>query len=359
MRRRVFGVVAVLLVMIFLCCCPITVAAQTSSDLAATSSSSTPPTANHFDFFSGSWIGSLLSEDSWLADFFSGGWLTDLFNQATTLARNVITGNISVLDELVENELFRGAAGVSFINGSAIVSAIFPISMVIGLLLMMILWCINMAKKAMQLELSEGKKVLEATLPLLFGLIFMPISYGIFELIQTLSNLITFMLIRTTNASVAAEVVRIANLYLTELAAGNPMNLISALFQRLTNNIFGGNLALIILEVVLLVVVIVSVSIRYIKLAIYQGTAPAFIGLSVNDDSKHYLRNFVTVYIETAIQLPIIALLYGAYQIAMIGYLNPEFSVVPNGQQFFGSIIMIVFIIMIIKSDKIFAKVFH
>lgn len=108
-------------------------------------------------------------------------------------------------------------------------------------------------------------------------------------------------------------------------------------------------------------IMLFSLGIRIIKLTIYQGFAPLFIAAGANQDTKRFCINFLASYILLSLQLVVMTVVYAMFRTSFAAYLASAASITTFSWKgfFTGGIFMIIYAVIMVKSDRLFDKVLH
>ena len=253
----------------------------------------------------------------------------------------------------VENTL-RDSGNFPFIDGSAVVGAIANVMLPIGLLVFLICWSLQVMRSGLELELYEVKHFIKMGMEFIAGLLLVTIAPQICKLITAISD----------NMASSIHYADIAEtLPSTDIGDfASKIPIIGVLVQWINflwslPSIFMYNMIVMITAGIMLF----SLGIRIIKLTIYQGFAPLFIAAWANQDTKRFCINFLASYILLSLQLVVMTVVYAMFRTSFAAYLASAASITSFSWKgfFTGGIFMIIYAVIMVKSDRLFDKVLH
>ena len=259
----------------------------------------------------------------------------------------------------VENTL-RDSGNFPFIDGAAVVSAITRVMLPVGLLVFLICWGLQVMRSGLELELYETKHFIKMGMEFIAGLLLVTIAPQICQLITAISDNMAAELLDTVNIGYADIANTLPKTDIGDYASNVPI--IGVLVQWI-NFLWSIPNVLLYNTIVLISagIMLFSLGIRVIKLTIYQGFAPLFIATGVNQDTKRFCINFLAAYVLLSLQLVVMTVVYAMFRVSFSAYLASangltEFS----WKGFFpGGIFMIIYAVIMVKSDRLFDKVLH
>lgn len=259
----------------------------------------------------------------------------------------------------VENTL-RDSGNFPFIDGSAVVGAIANVMLPIGLLVFLICWSLQVMRSGLELELYEVKHFIKMGMEFIAGLLLVTIAPQICRLITAISDNMASSLLDTVSIHYADIVGTLPSTDIGDFASNIPI--IGVLVQWINflwslPSIFMYNMIVMITAGIMLF----SLGIRIIKLTIYQGFAPLFIAAGANQDTKRFCINFLASYILLSLQLVVMTVVYAMFRTSFAAYLASAASITTFSWKgfFTGGIFMIIYAVIMVKSDRLFDKVLH
>lgn len=259
----------------------------------------------------------------------------------------------------VENTL-RDSGNFPFIDGSAVVGAIANVMLPIGLLVFLICWSLQVMRSGLELELYEVKHFIKMGMEFIAGLLLVTIAPQICKLITAISDNMASSLLDTVSIHYADIAETLPSTDIGDFASKIPI--IGVLVQWINflwslPSIFMYNMIVMITAGIMLF----SLGIRIIKLTIYQGFAPLFIAAGANQDTKRFCINFLASYILLSLQLVVMTVVYAMFRTSFAAYLASATSITSFSWKgfFTGGIFMIIYAVIMVKSDRLFDKVLH
>ena len=259
----------------------------------------------------------------------------------------------------VENTL-RDSGNFPFIDGSAVVGAIANVMLPIGLLVFLICWSLQVMRSGLELELYEVKQFIKMGMEVIAGLRLVTIAPQICKLITAISDNMASSLLDTVSIHYADIAGTLPSTDIGDFASNIPI--IGVLVQWINflwslPSIFMYNMIVMITAGIMLF----SLGIRIIKLTIYQGFAPLFIAAGANQDTKRFCINFLASYILLSLQLVVMTVVYAMFRTSFAAYLASAASITTFSWKgfFTGGIFMIIYAVIMVKSDRLFDKVLH
>lgn len=259
----------------------------------------------------------------------------------------------------VENTL-RDSGNFPFIDGSAVVGAIANVMLPIGLLVFLICWSLQVMRSGLELELYEVKHFIKMGMEFIAGLLLVTIAPQICRLITAISDNMASSLLDTVSIHYADIAETLPSTDIGDFASKIPI--IGVLVQWINflwslPSIFMYNMIVMITAGIMLF----SLGIRIIKLTIYQGFAPLFIAAGANQDTKRFCINFLASYILLSLQLVVMTVVYAMFRTSFAAYLASAASITTFSWKgfFTGGIFMIIYAVIMVKSDRLFDKVLH
>lgn len=259
----------------------------------------------------------------------------------------------------VENTL-RDSGNFPFIDGSAVVGAIANVMLPIGLLVFLICWSLQVMRSGLELELYEVKHFIKMGMEFIAGLLLVTIAPQICKLITAISDNMASSLLDTVSIHYADIAETLPSTDIGDFASKIPI--IGVLVQWINflwslPSIFMYNMIVMITAGIMLF----SLGIRIIKLTIYQGFAPLFIAAGANQDTKRFCINFLASYILLSLQLVVMTVVYAMFRTSFAAYLASATSITTFSWKgfFTGGIFMIIYAVIMVKSDRLFDKVLH
>lgn len=259
----------------------------------------------------------------------------------------------------VENTL-RDSGNFPFIDGSAVVGAIANVMLPIGLLVFLIYWSLQVMRSGLELELYEVKHFIKMGMEFIAGLLLVTIAPQICKLITAISDNMASSLLDTVSIHYADIAETLPSTDIGDFASKIPI--IGVLVQWINflwslPSIFMYNMIVMITAGIMLF----SLGIRIIKLTIYQGFAPLFIAAGANQDTKRFCINFLASYILLSLQLVVMTVVYAMFRTSFAAYLASATSITSFSWKgfFTGGIFMIIYAVIMVKSDRLFDKVLH
>ena len=305
-------------------------------------------------------------DGGWGIDFsFLTDWMEDWFPETEVENPELVDEQVSEITEsaslgfeVIKSFLLGTEENYVFINGPAITELLASTFLPMGYLVFLICWAVGLAQGAVSLELWETNRNawLRALITLVAGILLLGISTQILQLLNTIAQNMTAEVITNTELNLDAIAPKSS---IEEFKSDVPivgfiiqwMNYISWSLPILCYNVF---------VLVCSLIMAVSLGIRVIKLAIYQGVAPVFFGLAASKETSSYFRNFIAQYCAICFQLVITAVIFSAFQVTYVSHLAT--ISVDNFQWssfMMGGIVMLVYCVMMVKADRLFDRVFR
>ena len=259
----------------------------------------------------------------------------------------------------VENTL-RDSGNFPFIDGAAVVSAITRVMLPVGLLVFLICWGLQVMRSGLELELYETKHFIKMGMEFIAGLLLVTIAPQICQLITAISDNMAAELLDTVNIGYADIANTLPKTDIGDYASNVPI--IGVLVQWI-NFLWSIPNVLLYNTIVLISagIMLFSLGIRVIKLTIYQGFAPLFIATGVNQDTKRFCINFLAAYVLLSLQLVVMTVVYAMFRVSFSAYLASASGLTEFSWKgfFTGGIFMIIYAVIMVKSDRLFDKVLH
>lgn len=282
----------------------------------------------------------------------------------STVYTNIQHMNVELAISMLKAAILGSDEFYGYLSASTISSVLYTVFFPIGLLVMFISTAISFGQKAIDGSLFDeangGKKaIIHEVVRLFSSIFFVMIGKKILELIDALVQIFTISMFEFDVQSFFDYSNAIANSGESYEASSIPIigffiNLINGAMARYQTNfiLFLVNLCMVVITIVL--------GIRIIKLAVFQGFSPVFFGMSAGEETRVYTKNFLVQYCVISAQILVISALVTALQTAIAGIYSAYSSgTLQFGLALTGGIIMLVFTIMIFKSDKLFERVLH
>lgn len=269
-----------------------------------------------------------------------------------------VTESASIGFEAVKYFLLGTENNYLFINGPGITKVLADVFLPIGYLVFLICWSISVAQNAMTLELWDVSRgaFLRVLVALLAGILLMGISTQILQLLDQVARSLTADIITNTEINLDAITPKSS---IEDYASDIPIigwiiQIINWIFHLVPTLFY--NLAVIVCSLIMAV----SLGIRVIKLAIYQGVAPVFFGLVGSRSTAHYFQNFMAQYCAICFQLVITAAIFSAFQVSYAAHLaTTSVGNFKLSSFMMGGLVMLIYCIMMVKSDRLFDRVFR
>jgi len=230
----------------------------------------------------------------------------------------------------------------------------------IGLLVFLICWSLQVMRSGLELELYEVKHFIKMGMEFIAGLLLVTIAPQICKLITAISDNMASSLLDTVSIHYADIAETLPSTDIGDFASKIPI--IGVLVQWINflwslPSIFMYNMIVMITAGIMLF----SLGIRIIKLTIYQGFAPLFIAAGANQDTKRFCINFLASYILLSLQLVVMTVVYAMFRTSFAAYLASAASITTFSWKgfFTGGIFMIIYAVIMVKSDRLFDKVLH
>lgn len=259
----------------------------------------------------------------------------------------------------VENTL-RDSGNFPFIDGAAVVSAITRVMLPVGLLVFLICWGLQVMRSGLELELYETKHFIKMGMEFIAGLLLVTIAPQICQFITAISDNMAAELLDTVNIGYADIANTLPKTDIGDYASNVPI--IGVLVQWI-NFLWSIPNVLLYNTIVLISagIMLFSLGIRVIKLTIYQGFAPLFIATGVNQDTKRFCINFLAAYVLLSLQLVVMTVVYAMFRVSFSAYLASANGLTEFSWKgfFTGGIFMIIYAVIMVKSDRLFDKVLH
>lgn len=244
------------------------------------------------------------------------------------------------------------------LNTAVITQTLNKIFLPLGYSLFFITWLLGISKKSMSLELYETQGMIKELALLIGGLIFMGFATYILDVINGISASIVSELIREQR-NIGEDVTR--QWFATKSNPNSKIPFVGFFINiwRYYSKLLYPLISSIILGIVALIISIIVI-IRALKLAIYQGVAPLFFGFIGGENTKKYTQNFIIEYCLISFQLVFIAVVYTAFVTSYYTTVVNPFNETNNGIYFLrSSLLAIAYCFIILKSDKLFERVFR
>lgn len=260
----------------------------------------------------------------------------------------------------VENTL-RDSGNYPFIDGSAIVGTISGIMMPVGLLVFLICWGLQVMRSGLELDLYDAKHLIKMGLEFVAGLMLVTVAPQFCQLITAVSNNISADLLNTVSVNYGdiAESLPGANIddYVSDVpVVGFLIQCVNFLWALPSIALY--NLIVLITAGIMMF----SLGIRVIKLTIYQGFAPLFIATGVNQDTKRFCINFLATYVLLSLQLVVMTVVYAMFRTSFAAFLASSGAISASFSwkgALSGGVFMIIYAVIMVKSDRLFDKVLH
>lgn len=268
------------------------------------------------------------------------------------------TGQASIGFQMIKSVLL-GEDNFLYLNPVIIVQSVSKFLLPISYVIFFICWIIGIGKKSIDLSIYSGKEFTKIGVTLIAGIILMGLAIPITSLIADISQSLTKDLINSTTIDALKDLSRELKPF-NDFSSNIPI--IGPILQFITYYtaqfpLLVFNLGLIVVSLIIMVIA----GIRIVKMAIMQACAPVFFAMSASESTMRYFKNFLIQYSLIAFQLFIMAIIYSAMQISFAGYVSAGYGgeVTQWGTAFIGMIIMVTYCVLMIKSDKIFSRVFN
>ena len=221
-----------------------------------------------------------------------------------------------------------------FISGR-ILDPVLKIFMPLGYIVMIIVWCVGLGKRAISLELYEAKTFIKEFSSLIVGIIIVGIMPEICKLTDAVATWATGQLGRASIQEIL-DIVDYPNITVWSLF--NPS-------LALTNFLY--SLPLLIL----VVIVFIKILVRRYMLAFYTAVSPLFGGFASSEGTSKYLKNFFVNYAVLSFSILIIHVAVSIYGMFIV-----TSDVVAASA--LGLIFAFVTIGIVMKAEKKFEKFF-
>ncbi|MEG2380117.1 MAG: type IV secretion system protein [Oscillospiraceae bacterium] len=278
-------------------------------------------------------------------------------NSATIGFIDKLVGLLVIIPRTIEN-LITQPDTYGFINVTTIVTTLNKIFLPIGYSVFFICWLIGVGKKSIELELYEAKGFLKQFSLLFIGLIFLGISTTILNWINGISQQLTAQVISTgKGATIAVAMQNIYEETYRNYGDFKSTGFITGFLNQFFSYLSHAGLWLIFSVIFIFVFLIIAIvlSIRIIKLAIFQGVAPIFFGFMGSQSTQRYTQNFIVEYCKIALQIVLISITLYAFESSFVNYLTSSEAL--NNNMVYAIISMVAFAVIIVTSDKIFDRV--
>jgi len=215
-------------------------------------------------------------------------------------------------------------------------------------------------RSGLELELYETKHFIKMGMEFIAGLLLVTIAPQICQLITAISDNMAAELLDTVNIGYADIANTLPKTDIGDYASNVPI--IGVLVQWI-NFLWSIPNVLLYNTIVLISagIMLFSLGIRVIKLTIYQGFAPLFIATGVNQDTKRFCINFLAAYVLLSLQLVVMTVVYAMFRVSFSAYLASANGLTEFSWKgfFTGGIFMIIYAVIMVKSDRLFDKVLH
>lgn len=298
----------------------------------------------------------------WFDLSFLTDWLTDWF-APTEVEQNAFNKFLDwffhipdkIFDGIEDFFLLSSDDNYSYLNPGRMIQILADIFLPLGYMTFLICWAIGLGNKAITLELYEGKDFIRIGVSLIGGILLLSISTEVLRLIAAIAQNIAVDILSTETLALYDI---LPDLSIENYKSSVPI--IGIIIQMV--NFLSDSMPFMLyfsLATVCAAIMNISLGIRIIKMAIYQGVAPVFFGLSAAESTKQYFRNFMVQYIAICFQLVAMAILFSFFEVAMLSMIADQIANPLSGSFVSGGIMMIVFTVMMLKSDKLFERVFR
>lgn len=249
---------------------------------------------------------------------------------------------------------FQGADVISqsLINGN-VVKALTRVFLPLSWIILIISWVTGMAKKSLTLELYEAKGMLASFAGLIVGMILITVAEPILLLILKMASGISNDLLGSTQIQFQITL-NSAERFSSKIPIIGP---IITIIQNMVGMV-PYMLMMLVLSIAVLVIC-VKLGIRAVKLAMYQGIAPVFFGLSASDATRRYFVNFILQFIVTAFQIVFISIFFSIFKMVYANYITQTTMQVIDPFSVGIVVVALVVSIMICKSDKYLSDILH
>ena len=290
----------------------------------------------------------------------------DFADDGTQLDYGALTfGNMAlVLNSIIDsmqNLVAQSGKVYGYLNTGAIAAMLYQFFFPIGLVIFFISFLVSLGRKAAEGELfdpsSGGKKGFIREFLLFFsGVVVISISGELFSLIDGVVAVMTQQFVgsdltalQTFAGALQAGAYKKSNIPII----GFFINLVNSIYASLNTTIIA------IILIICYAIISVVVGIRIIKLAIYKGFSPLMMGMMGGESTQRYTRNFIVQYCLISFQILIISALLSAFEVCLANiYASMAAGVLDIMLLSTAALMALVFTVMIVKSDKLFDKVF-
>lgn len=255
----------------------------------------------------------------------------------------------------------------AYIPTDDIVSMLYKVFFPIGLTIFFITWCVGLAHRAAEGDLFEptgggGKGIVKELSTFFAGALLITFSHNFFKLIDA----IALQGAAAVFASGGTNNLSAFNNYLNTTFSVPKSNIpIVGFFINILNNLQANALLSVSQFFLMLVTLVITITlgIRTIKLAIFQGFAPVFLGVGFNPDTRRYMINFIAQYCLLSFQIIIIAALLNAFNLTIgamyAALVSGALTMASVSVMTTGIIVCIIFTIIILKSNRLFERVIN
>ena len=254
----------------------------------------------------------------------------------------------------------RDSGNFPFIDGSAVIGKISEVMLPLGLLVFLICWGLQVMRSGLELELYETKQFIRMGMEFVAGLLLVTIAPQICGLITAISNNMAAGLLDSIEINYADIASTLPKTDIGDFASKIPI--IGVLVQWI--NFLWALPSILLYNLIVLItagIMLFSLGIRVIKLTIYQGFAPLFFATGINQDTKRFCINFLATYVLLSLQLVVMTVVYAMFRTSFAAYLASSASITTFSWKgfFTGGIFMIIYAVIMAKSDRLFDKVLH
>lgn len=254
----------------------------------------------------------------------------------------------------------RDSGNFPFIDGSAVIGKISEVMLPLGLLVFLICWGLQVMRSGLELELYETKQFIKMGMEFVAGLLLVTIAPQICGLITAISDNMAAGLLDSIEINYADIASTLPKTDIGDFASKIPI--IGVLVQWI--NFLWALPSILLYNLIVLItagIMLFSLGIRVIKLTIYQGFAPLFFATGINQDTKRFCINFLASYILLSLQLVVMTVVYAMFRTSFAAYLASSASLTTFSWKgfFTGGVFMIIYAVIMAKSDRLFDKVLH
>lgn len=240
-----------------------------------------------------------------------------------------------------------------WLDASALVSLMRPFVLTIGMIMAMFAWAVN-TKKLNHGPIFERSKLFPLALNMLVAMVGVMLSYWIMHLVLALCSLLSKGIVGASDVAVATRLTAY-KAFISDYKSAVP---VVGLFVQIAN-FLRSEWATLLVNIFFAadsVLLGVTLGIRQVKLAMYTATAPAFLGGMGGGESWRTVgRNFIMAYLRTALQLPLMAMAYGLFEIGFVAWCNS-----PSETTTFTAVLLLAILgFSIVRCDRWFEKILN